>query len=126
MAETQSDFAAADDMAPIPIMPNPDVPAIEEDQVTDDVETTKEAQPFWHPAWETVQKKFETNIATYSANNALAYKDLDAFDFKVRVTSEAAIAEILTGIMEDVKRAVESVEQQPARPKPAKRPVRGA
>ena len=117
-----SDFKAQDDLAQVPLPPMPDVPAIEEEQQEADIETTKAAQPYWHPAWETVQDKFQGLVDTYSANNALVHKDLPADEFKIRMSAEATVAAHLTDIMEDVKRAVESVD---SRPKPGKRPATG-
>lgn len=126
----KSDMAAPlDDQAPVPLSPfavSQDVPAIDEDQQEDDAATQKEAAPYWHPAWETVEEKFREQLAVYKANNALVYKDLPADEFKIRMSSEAVVAEILEKVMEDVKRAVETVEQQPKRPKPARQPKSGA
>lgn len=118
-----SDFAPVDDQSPVPMAPMPELPAIAADISADEIEEEKRAQPYWHPAWAEVQKIMEDAIAEYSANNALVYKDLPADEFKIRMCSEDAVAVILKNIMEDVKRAVESVEH---RPKPAKRPRSGA
>ena len=96
-----------------------DVPAVETDQNEDDKETTKQAAPYWHPAWAAVEDRFNELLKTYGdPANATLYKDLPADEFKIRMLAEAVVHSELEKIMEDVKRAVESVE---SRPKPAER-----
>jgi len=118
-ANNASDFATVDDQAPVPTSFDiaRDVPAITEDQVKDDQETNNEAAPFWHPAWASVQRKFEELLEAYDGNNILQFKDLPIDEFKVRVLANQTVREEIKKIMEDVQNAVEAIEQQPNRPK---------
>lgn len=121
-----SDFSRTpDDASPIPAAPfsiAADVPAVDDnspDNQADDVATTKEAAAYWHPAWETVQQKFQDLLDAYDGNNVTQFKDLPPQEFQVKVLAQAVVREEIKKIMEDVQRAVESVEQ---RPKPGKQP----
>jgi hypothetical protein len=110
-----------DDQSPIPAAPF-SIAQIFQDihrgSVRGRQETDREAAPYWSAAWETVQEKFEAVLETYGqTSNAMQYKDLPADEFKIKMLTEAAIRTEITKIMEDVQRAVESVE---SRPKPAK------
>lgn len=98
----------ADDVAPIPTMP--DIPAIEEQQEEANHEDAKTAQAYWHPAWSKVQEMFEQKLEAYRTNGAIAHADVPAQEFKIRLLTDAHVASVLEEIMEDVKRAVESVE----------------
>lgn len=123
-----SDFAPTDDMAPIPVAPMAEVaPVIEEDQQADDTEDAKLAAAYWHPAWEKVQDKMQETLDSYGdPGNAVAYKDMPADEFKIKMLTEATVRAEWNKIMEDVKRAVQSVEQQQRKgPKPAKQPRSG-
>lgn len=113
-----------DDQAPPPIGPTFDVPeTVAADQSADEIQEAKDAAPFWHPAWETVQAKFEEKINAYGeSSNALVLKDKPADEFKIDMIVAAIVTAELTEIMEDVKRAVESIER---RPKPAKSTIGG-
>lgn len=117
-----------DDQAPIPALGQafsvtPDVDTVT-GQSEDDKQTDRAAAPYWHPAWETVQERFEELLETYgNPANATIYRDFPDDEFKIRMLTEATVHQELTKIMEDVKRAVESVE---SRPKPAKQPKSGA
>jgi hypothetical protein len=112
---------ATDDQSPAPVLgatfsiaPEVDTAT---DQQEDDRETSRQAAPYWHPAWEKVQDEFEEKIAAYGdPGNALAYKDLPAEEFKLRMLTEATVRGELKTIMENVKSAVEQSEQ----PKPSK------
>lgn len=117
------DPTALDDMAPVPVAPMPELPTIQEDLAADETEDDKLAQAYWHPAWGKVQKMFEDVVERYGSNNAIAYKDLPPVEFQIKLLTEAAVSSEITKIMEDVKRAVESVE---SRPKPGKQPKSGA
>ncbi len=120
----KQDTAALDDVAPIPVAPMPELPTVEEDQAQDETEDAKLAQAYWHPAWSKVQEKFQEVLDRYgSKDNALAYKDLPADEFKIKMIAEATVKQEWEKIMEDVKRAVESFE---SRPKPAKRSKSGS
>jgi hypothetical protein len=130
MSKTSDQAAPLDDQSPIPAAPfsiAQDIPALDpnadgNDQSEDDKSTDREAAPFWSPAWESVQEKFEAVLDTYGQpGNAIQYKDLPADEFKIKMLTEAAVHTEITKIMEDVHRAVESVEQ---RPKPDKQPTR--
>lgn len=124
MAKKQGDFAPTDDMAPIPVAPMPELPTIEEDQAKDETEDSKLAQAYWHPAFAKVQEKMQEVMDRYGdPGNAVAYKDLPADEFKIKMLTEAAIRAEWTKIMEDVQRAVESIE---SRPKPGKQPKSGS
>lgn len=119
----QSDFAATDDLSPVPVAPMAEVaPVIEQDQQVDDTEDAKLAQAYWHPAWEKVQKLFENKLEAYDGNNVAQFKDLEPMDFKARVLANQIIYGEIKSIMEDVQRAVESVGSQP---KPGKQPKSG-
>lgn len=119
-----------DDQSPTPVLPManiaPDVPAIEEDQVKDDIEDQKKAQAAWHPAFETIKNKLEGHLEAYRTNGAKVHEELSAEEFKIRLLVDAHVADILEEVIEDVTNAVEAVEQQPNRPKPSKRPTTGA
>lgn len=126
MSKTSDTAAPLDDQSPVPAAPfsiAQDIPALDpnapgNDQSEDDKTTDREAAPFWSAAWESVQEKFEAVLDTYGQPaNALQYKDLPADEFKIKMLSEATVHTEITKIMEDVHRAVESVEQ---RPKPDK------
>lgn len=119
----QTDFRADDTMAPPPVMP--EVPAIAEDQIQDDIETTQMAEPYWHPAWAPVEKRFKEALEAYGGNNAMAYKDLPADEFKIKMMSERVVYDLVKELMEDVKSAVEAVEQQPSRPRQPRRSAGG-
>jgi hypothetical protein len=124
---TQSDFSRTpDDASPIPAAPfsiASDVPAVDPDSPdnqADEIAENKEAAPRWHPAWDTVQERFEQEIASRNpAGGANTHRDLPAEEFKIRMIVDSDVVGILESIMEDVKRAVDSTEQ---RPKPAKQP----
>lgn len=115
----KQDPSPLDDQGPMPMPPMPELPTIEEDLAADETEDDKLAQAYWSPAWGPVQEKLQAILDTYGdPANAVVYKDLPAEEFKVRMLSEAAVRTEITKIMEDVKRAVESIE---SRPKPAER-----
>jgi hypothetical protein len=100
-----------DDQAPIPVAPlSVDIPAIEEDQSEANVEDLKTSQAYWHPAWSKVQDMFEAKLEAYKTNGAVTHADLPAEEFKIRLLTDAHVAAVIEEIMEDVKRAVESVE----------------
>lgn len=124
--DNRSDFSAVEDEAsPVPMMGMAlpaELPTTETDQSEDDKETQKQAAPYWHPAWESVGKIFTDKIKSYGdLQNALVHKDKPADEFKTDLLVAAVVSQELTNIMEDVKRAVESVEQS----KPAKQSKRG-
>jgi len=125
-----SDFSATpDDMSPVPGGPGfaiqEDVPAVapnSPENTADDIATDKEAAPYWHPAWESVQDKFNALLDSYDGNNVMQFKDLPPAEFQIKVLAQQTVRAELTKIMEDVQRAVESVEQ---RPKPGKQSKSG-
>lgn len=111
-----------DDNSPAPLglgnpySVTPDVPAVDVDQDDDDKETTERAQPYWHPAWEKVQERFEQEIeARNPAGGANVHRELPAEEFKIRMIVDADVVAVLESIMEDVKSAVEQVESRPKR-----------
>jgi hypothetical protein len=97
-----------DDSAPVPIAP--EIPAIEEQQEEANQNDQQTAQAYWHPAWSKVQEMFEQKLEAYKLNGALAHQQLPADEFKIRMMVDAHVNAVLEEIMEDVKRAVESVE----------------
>lgn len=120
----KSDVAAPiDDVSPVPAAPfsiTADVPAVDPnspDNLADDAATEKEASPRWHPAWDSVQEKFEAILEEYDGNNVVQFKDLPAEDFKIKVLAQQVVRNEIKKIMEDTQRAVESVEQRPKRAK---------
>lgn len=128
--QDEAQHTPTDDMAPVPSFNiATDIPALDEtnpdnQQSKDDQETDKMAAPMWHPSWEKVQQRFEEEIATRNpAGGANTHRELPADEFKIRMIVDSDVVGILETIMEDVKRAVESVE---SRPKPAKRSQPGA
>lgn len=123
-----SDFSpVADDYSPPPLAPSPEAPAIIEEQDQAENETLKTAQPYYHAAWESVMKVFDDKIASYAdSSNAIVLKDQIAEEFKISMLVAAIVTGEIKSIKEDVLRAVESVEQQPSRPKPEERPRTGA
>lgn len=123
MAKT--DFAPTDDQAPIPIPPMPELSTVEEDLAQDEVEETKKAQAFWHPAWAEVQKLYDVKREEYGDPlRALKYSDLPAEEFKIKMLTEAAVYAEIVRLEGDVKDAVAAVERHTERPKQPKRPIK--
>lgn len=125
LSKDNPDIPALDDMSPTPTFDvSREVPAIEAEQSEGEKEEDALAAAYWHPSWQAVQEKFEQKIEAYASTaSAIVLKDKPADEFKIDMLVAAIVTAELTGIMEDVKRAVESVDQ---RPKPAKRPKSGA
>jgi hypothetical protein len=129
-AKERSDFSPTpivDEVSPVPAFGigdiQRDIPAIDDDQNQDDIETDRQAAPYWHPAWAPVQEKFEEFLEIHGYNSAESHRELPADEFKIRMLVDAECANLVERLMEDVKRAVESVE---SRPKPTKQPKSGA
>jgi len=122
----RKDPPVVDDMAPVPTFDvSRELPAVDEDQIKDEQKTNQEAQPAWSPAWETVRDKLQFHIDAYRTNGAKSHADKPAEEFKIAMLVDAHVAEVLEGIMEDVKDAVEAIEQQPNRPKQSSSSTRG-
>lgn len=98
-----------DDQAILPTEPD-----IQQTVVSDMAEANqsdlKTAQAYWHPAWSRVEQIFTERLAAYRLNGALAHQDVPSDEFKIRMLTDAHVASVIEEIMDEVKRAVDSVE----------------